>query len=147
MTLSFYATGDPKAQPRARATIRGKHAGLWTPETAKGWKESVRFAAYDAWQKIGKPVFQGPIRVDAHFNFPRPKSHFGTGKNAGNVKSTAPNHHFIKPDRDNLDKALLDALTVLGIWKDDCQVCAGEIQKTYAIGDYAGGVSVTVTQL
>lgn len=37
--------------------------------------------------------------------------------------------HIRKPDRDNLDKAILDPMTRCGAWHDDCQVIAGAIDK------------------
>ena len=37
--------------------------------------------------------------------------------------------HVIKPDRDNLDKCILDPMTRVGVWHDDCQVIAGHLVK------------------
>jgi hypothetical protein len=76
----------------------------------------------------------GPVRVDLCFYFARPKSHFRTGKFAGVLRDDAPKWHTTKPDRDNLEKAVLDALTqVGGFWQDDSQVCAGSVTKRYGI--------------
>ena len=143
MTLSFYAYGTPKGQPRGRACVRGKHAGIYDPGTADGWKASVRAAARDAWVAMGKPIFTGPLRVEIVVNFARPKNHFRTGKHAGKVKPDAPNYHTTKPDRDNLDKAILDALTNAGIWADDSIVCAGGITKQYATTTPGAYVEIT----
>ena len=52
--------------------------------------------------------------------------------------------HTSKPDRDNLDKACLDALTQLQLWSDDDQVCAGEVSKWYAAKDERPGAIVRV---
>ena len=128
-TLAFFACGTPKGQPRGRAVRRGAHAGIYDPGTADNWKLSVRAAAKELWDR---QPFQGPIRVSITAFFPRPKSHFYTGKRAGIKRDDAPEYHTGKPDRDNLDKAILDALTNAGIWKDDAQVCAGCISKRYA---------------
>ena len=49
----------------------------------------------------------------------------------GELKPNAPKWHTDKPDRDNADKAVLDALTNLGLWGDDKQVCDGRIRKFY----------------
>lgn len=72
---------------------------------------------------------QGPLCVNLTFYFPRPKGHLRTN---GELKPNAPKWHTTKPDRDNSDKAVLDALTNLGIWGDDKQVCDGRIRKLYA---------------
>jgi len=77
--------------------------------------------------------------------FKRPKSHFYTGKRSDVLRPDAPNFHTSKPDRDNLDKAILDALTNAGIWKDDAQVCAGIITKSYV--QFIAGANVTITTL
>lgn len=54
--------------------------------------------------------------------------------------------HIKKPDRDNLDKAVLDALTGI-FWIDDCQVCDGRIRKRIASGDESEGVFVSISVL
>lgn len=86
-----------------------------------------------------------PLRVDITFYFPRPKSHYRTGKHANELKPTPPMFHTGKPDRDNADKAILDQLTVSRMWLDDKQVCDGRIRKFYA--DMRGpGVSITISE-
>ena len=37
-----------------------------------------------------------------------------------------------KPDTDNLQKGLKDAMTKLGWWKDDCQVFSEHVTKIYS---------------
>lgn len=125
-TLEFFAHGTPKAQPRARACIRGKHAGVFDPGTADGWKYQVRAAAKDKWD--GKTM-EGPLNVTMTFYFPRPKAHL---KANGDLRLGAPAFHAQKPDRDNCEKAVLDALTGLGVFKDDCQVCGGPVLKRWS---------------
>ena len=132
--ISFFAHGDPKGQPRPRAFAR-KFGAKWQARvydagTAEGWKSQVALAVKALNKGIVIP--DGPIRVNSSFYFRRPKSHFRTGKNAHLLRDDAPEWHTQKPDRDNLDKAVLDALTQLGCWSDDCQVCAGEISKRWA---------------
>ena len=54
--------------------------------------------------------------------------------------------HSSKPDRDNLDKAVMDALKGLA-WIDDSQVCQGEIQKWIAAGDEQPHALILITEL
>ena len=144
-TLSFFAPGTPKGQPRVRAFVRGRHAGVYDPGTADDFKACIHLAAKQALAgEYMRPVFTGPIRCDAVFVFPRPKSHF-TSK--GFIKPTAPMWHIQKPDRDNLDKCLLDTLTKLQMWGDDCQVCAGHISKRFTALDEASGCHITINTL
>lgn len=124
--LTFFVTGDPKGQPRARACRRGAFSGVYDPGTADAWKWAVRAVAQDAWDKA---KFTGPLCLNLTFYFRRPKGHF---RSNGQLKDTAPSFHTSKPDRDNLDKAVMDALTTLGVWDDDCQVVEGRIRKLYS---------------
>lgn len=134
----FAVHGTPRPQPRTKSGIRkGKdgrvHSHVYDPGTADGWKMAVAMAARE---HLPSEPLEGPVRVDITFRMPRPKSHFGTGRNAGKLKPSAPSWHTQGMgknggDRDNLDKATLDALTTLGMWKDDGQVCAGEPTKRY----------------
>jgi len=55
------------------------------------------------------------------FYFKRPKSHYGTGKNANRVKESAPMNHIQTPDLDNLVKFLSDAFNGT-FYKDDSQI-------------------------
>lgn len=142
MNLCFFAAGIPKGQPRGRAVRRGAHAGIYDPGTADNWKASVRCAAKELWD--GRP-FTGPLRVTITAFFPRPKKHYFTGARAKILRTDAPDYHISKPDRDNLDKAILDALTNAGIWYDDSVVCAGSVTKRYA--DATPGAYVEITTL
>jgi len=123
-TVEFTAYGKPKAQPRAKACIRGKRAGVYDPGTADDWKSIVRAAAKSIWSGV---PFDGPVRVWFQFSMPRPKSHFG--KNG--LKQSAPIYVTTKPDLDNLEKSVLDALTNVGMWRDDSQVVFVSKEKRY----------------
>lgn len=92
-----------------------------------------------------RPIFpSGPVRVTCEFVFPRPKSHF-TSK--GQIKADAPVWHTQKPDRDNLDKAVLDTLTKIEMWRDDSQVCSGQLLKRWAALGEPSGVQIAVTSI
>ncbi len=125
-TIEFTAWGKPKAQPRAKACIRGKHAGVYDPGTADDWKSIVRSAAKEAWNGV---PFNGPVKVYLRFYMPRPKSHFG--KNG--LKQSVPNYVTTKPDLDNLEKSVLDAVTNVGMWRDDSQVVEVSKAKKYSV--------------
>lgn len=65
----------------------------------------------------------GPICVDVQFCFSRPRSHYGTGRNAAQVRPAAPSGaHAQKPDLDKLLRALGDSLTQAGVIRDDTQI-------------------------
>ena len=109
----------------------------------KPWRMNVAFGARAA--LAGAPWDQSRgIRLDCTFYFVRPKSHYGTGKNANAVKAAAPNAHVVKPDRDKLLRAVQDALTGT-IYRDDCQVYCGNTIKLYCNDGQGPGVHVTCT--
>jgi Holliday junction resolvase RusA-like endonuclease len=146
--VSFWVPGVPVAQPRVKATRRGVHAGVYTPtKTSTGrsngaaeWKATVRLAASQACSGEFLGPLGGPLRVDLEFVFPR-QSHM-TWKSR-----PMPRYWKVtKPDRDNLDKAVMDALKGV-VWVDDNQVCAGSIEKWHAAGGESPGVRVTITEL
>lgn len=126
--MTIFVKGTPKAQPRVKAYVRGKRAGVYDPGTANDWKNTIAATCHE-WRGL---KMEGPIYVKLEFVLPRPKSHFGTGKNAGILKKSAPAlYHTKKPDIDNLAKAVLDSLSDLGVWVDDSQVCSCYLSKFY----------------
>ena len=133
----FFVTGDPKGQPRPRAfAFRGK-VRVYDPGSAEGWKAQVALAAREA----GLTALNGPVEVRIMFHFARPKSHF----NKSGLKPSAPvNWHTQKPDADNLAKAVLDALTTLGAWKDDAYVARLDVAKVWAL---TGGAEILISEL
>jgi len=137
--ISFTVPAIPVAQPRPRATAIGGHARVYQPtkHPIAAFKASVRLAASQAF--TGAPL-AGPLRVDCLFIFPRTKNQIWKSRPMPRI------WHAKKPDRDNCDKAVLDALSGL-LWLDDSQVCAGTIEKWIAAGDEQPHVVVTITDL
>lgn len=129
-TLSFFAQGHPKGQPRPKAFARkfgDKYsARVYDPGTAENWKSQIA----DAFRR-NYPTFDtivGPVELRIVFYMPRPKSHF---RSNGNLKPNAPDFCESKPDLDNLEKAVMDCLTHLNVWRDDSQVCRKFTTKAY----------------
>ena len=144
MKLTFTVPAVPIAQPRQRSrAFVGKTGKLHTqhytstehPVNAfKATVQQVFAAAY------GGPPLKGPLRVDILFVLPRPGHKVW-------VRKPMPRYWpDKKPDRDNLDKAVMDALSKLA-WGDDCQVCAGEPLKVVASGYEQPHVEVAIEQL
>jgi Holliday junction resolvase RusA-like endonuclease len=73
----------------------------------------------------------GPVYVRLDFYMPRPKGHYGTGRNASALRPSAPSVPNTKPDIDKLVRACLDALTGMA-FRDDSQVAALSARKFYA---------------
>jgi len=77
------------------------------------------------------------VQVSIEFIMPRPKSHFGTGKNAEILKNSAPFFCTSKTtgDVDKLTRSTLDALSVTSggtVLADDSLVVCLQALKRYA---------------
>jgi Holliday junction resolvase RusA-like endonuclease len=97
-------------------------------------------------------LLTGPLRVDISFRMPRPKAHWRTGRNSGRLKDSAPDFHTTKPDKDNLEKALVDALGAFDscpslLWVDDAQIADGRISKRYVRAGEEPGATVAIWEL
>lgn len=112
-TLDFNVPGLPKPQPRPRWS--GKMRRMYTPDTAKRWREAVAWAALGARNFSGtREPFAGGVELSLAF--------------------TMPDHR--KADIDNLVKSTLDALVEAGVMRDDNQVV--ELHATKAVGKDTG---------
>jgi crossover junction endodeoxyribonuclease RusA len=83
-----------------------------------------------------------PMEVVLTFYFPRPQSHYGTGRNAHILKPSAPDYPTKPPDIDKLMRAIFDGATDAGLWLDDAQVVDVHAIKMWA--RQRPGVSLTV---
>lgn len=132
MTYRFWVGGMPKAQPRTKAVAIAGHARVYTPKSADAWKATV---AIEAKRHIPTPL-EGPVWLHCTFLFPRPQRLLTKKSPALALPHTGP------PDRDNLDKAVLDALTGIA-FGDDRQVCYGTVIKAYVAKGYPPGVQIS----
>ena len=132
--IDTFIAGPPKAQPRVKAFSRGGRAGVYTPSTADGWRNLVKLG-FSEFEGLG---LTGAIEVEVAFFFDRPKSHRRTGKYSDLLKDSAPTHHLVKPDPDNLVKLPLDVATKLKIFSDDAQVVKALVTKEFADNCEAG---------
>ena len=121
--VKFFVPGIPA--PGGSKTIffnkmTGKPIVAPACKRTKDWSSHVRFAALEAVE--GRPPYNGPVRLGIDFVMPRPKSHFRTGKHAGELKPDAPQWHTKAPDTTKLIRSTEDALKGI-CWRDDSQVC------------------------
>jgi crossover junction endodeoxyribonuclease RusA len=113
----------------------------------KPWRQDVRAAAIDHYKGgiIGRAV-----EVEIIFLFARPKSHYGTGKNANKLKQKAP--EFVTSsatgDIDKLCRSTLDGLSAKAggtVIKDDSLVVSLKAVKKYAKEGELLGAKISVT--
>lgn len=72
----------------------------------------------------------GPVELNVLTVMRRPKSHYGTGRNSGKLKTSAPYFCETTPDFDNLFKQICDCMNRL-VFHDDRQVVKASIVKRY----------------
>lgn len=123
--IKIVVLGEPTAQKRHKGRNMGKFVQQYDPSAA----DKADFLALIHKHAPAVP-FDCPLRMDVFFYFMRPASHYGTGNNAGILKKSAPIWKTSKPDRDNLDKFVMDSMSKI-YFRDDSVVCAGEIIKKY----------------
>jgi Holliday junction resolvase RusA-like endonuclease len=117
--------GDPKAQKRAKACQIAGHINIYDP-SAKDKGDLLRIIQ----DKAPEKPFSNPLALTICYFMPRPKQHYGTGKNAGKLKDNAPIWCSKKPDLDNLVKFLTDAMNKIFFY-DDSQICKLTAMKIY----------------
>jgi crossover junction endodeoxyribonuclease RusA len=110
---------------------------MYTPDAkVRPFKQAVAFE----YKNAGGPLIDGPVGIVIFKVFQRPKSM---------TKKRGPNPRVrktTKPDLDNVDKAVMDALTGIA-YRDDAQICKAESEKWIAAGDETPFVRVEITAL
>jgi len=133
--LEFRIYGTPKPQARPR------HYGGRVYSPMSDWRKLVQ--VYAAAEKLKHKQFNGPLRIELSFYFKRPRSHYRSGKYSHIRKDKAPIHCLNPYDLDNLDKAVLDALTDSGLIADDRIIVSLHSTKNW--DDHQGeGVIITI---
>lgn len=143
MRIEFFVPGIPRPAGSKNAFLHSKTQKIIVTDSSgkkgKAWRDKVSLYAQEAYK--GTPL-SGPIRLVVVFRLPRPKVHYGTGRNANVLKRSSPVYPKTRPDTTKLLRAVEDSLTHI-IWSDDSQVVQQEASKTYAMNGRVGA-NVTV---
>jgi Holliday junction resolvase RusA-like endonuclease len=99
---------------------------------ARPWKDQVAQVAGQA--HAGRELMEGALYVQFRFHVPRPKGHYGTGRNAGKLKDSAPEFPAKKPDVLKLARAVEDAMTGV-VYRDDAQIVREVLLKDFGNAD------------
>lgn len=144
-SLRFFVAGVPAPGGSKVSMVTPGTGRLYTKEDCKrnpAWRQDVAIAAMRA--MVGRGPMTGPLKVRFYFSFPRPKGHYRTGRNAGEVKDSAPIYHIVKPDTTKLIRAAEDACTGI-VWRDDAQIIVQSAEKVYTLA--RPGLSIDVEEL
>ena len=110
---------------------------MYTPGTVDAWKSDIACAALG---QTPRSPFEGPIRVDAQYFLPRPN------RLCHKKDPPGPVRHIAKPDIDNLEKTVLDALEKAGFYHNDSQVQDYHGPKWYHAKDQAPGATIWISR-
>lgn len=140
--IIFFVEGSPA--PQGSKTHVGGGRLIESSRQVGPWRDAVRRAAIEV--MADRPPIEGPVYLVQVFALPRPKSHYGTGRNSGRVKRGAPHRPPVRPDLDKLARAVGDALTGI-CYHDDAQIvnlCAAKYYVTPSGRLSAPGVEIRV---
>lgn len=141
--LTFRVYGNPAPQGSKKHV--GNGVMVESSKHVKPWRQDVVAAALAAIDDMDDfQPYTGPVAVHVTFWFARPKSHFRTGRNAGELKPGAPVFVATRPDLEKLERSTNDALTTAGVWRDDALAAVSRSSKKY---DSLPGASVQLVPL
>lgn len=132
------------AQPRSSPSTQFRNGKTVKRHFTKdngivAWKQRIRLAVRQAAAEHREVLpWDGPVNVNIATFAERPKS----------APKKWPDHPLPKatrPDRDNLEKGILDALTREQIWTDDGRVWNGPSRKFYCAKGQAPGAIIVIT--
>lgn len=131
LRFTVYGNAQPAGSKRAfRHPHTGKIMVADANQKAKPWQYEIKAAAVDALGGEISGLLEGPLAVEFRFYTPRPRSHYGSGRNADVVKASAPARPITRPDVLKLSRAVEDALTGI-VWKDDSQIVEELLEKHF----------------
>lgn len=122
--FTLHLDGKPQGQPRPRfgagAVYAGRQQRLAEGEIRRAWKEA------------GSPrLADGPLRLDLWLDVARPAGHFRKNGALSAEGERCPWPHRQKPDGDNAQKLVCDALNTLA-WRDDVRFVEMHCYRSWA---------------
>ena len=133
--IILHFRGEPVAKGRPRFT-RGGWA--YTPAKTRNWETTAKYIAQQ--EMRGRTPLGCPIQVDIHMIF-APSRSWPQWKQDYALKGLIA--HTKKPDADNVQKAVKDAMNKI-VYQDDSQITFGEFKKSFGLSEM---VIARVTEL
>ena len=140
--IDFTVRGNPKALKRHQTTAiykKGpdgkpipvmKNGRVITRQYDPSAEDKKDFIA--AVQNNAPETFlTGPLYLELHLFFQRPKAHYRTGQHSGELKESAPTWHINKFDLSNVQKFVEDSLNNI-MYADDAQISVVFVYKKWA---------------
>lgn len=130
LVLDVFVPGRPASQGSKRHV--GNGIMVESSKALPAWREAVRWTTAQAWNR--QPPITSPVALVLEFILPRPVS---TPK-----RRTPP--AIKKPDASKLIRAVEDALTDAGVWRDDSLVVDLHATKRIAGIDEQPGCHIVI---
>ena len=135
--------------PQGSKTLTRYGAMIEASKKVKPWRNDVKEAALECYSS---GALNMPVKADIEFIFPRPKSHFGSGKNAEVLKASSPKHCVSRGngDIDKLARSTLDGLSVSAggsVLEDDSLVVELNTKKRYVNKDELPGAYIAISSI
>lgn len=133
--ITFFVPGVPVGKQRARSSTRittganGKAKAAtrhYTPAETVNYEALVSWTAKKAFGSL--PLITGPVDIELRIFLPVPASWSKRRRALALDGLVLPT---VKPDVDNIEKAISDALNKV-VWRDDAQVCDVVKRKRYS---------------
>lgn len=122
---------------------QGERVRSWRQAVVEETRAALKGGTFSGSQ-IGHHEGAWPVAVTLVFLLPRPKGHYGTGRNAGQLRPSAPARPAKIPDLDKLCRSTLDALTAAACWADDGQVVDLNAAKVWCAPGEAPGAVIEI---
>ena len=140
------AYGTPA--PQGSKKHIGKGILIESSKRVKPWREEVLRATLDSSTYSGQIVSKA-CSLYLEFLIPRPKSHFGTGRNRGRLKPSAPQYCTSNRngDLDKLCRSTIDGLSVTSggvLIEDDSLVVQITSSKRYCLDKELAGALIVL---
>ena len=123
--VAFVVFGVPVGKGRPRMSRQGGFSRLYTPEKTTSYESQVAHAASQA--MAGHGLLEGACMVELDITMPVPAS-WSKKKTAAALAGAV--YPTVKPDKDNIIKAVYDAMNGV-VWRDDVQAVDGVQRKRY----------------
>lgn len=124
-TIAFNVPGVPVGKGRPKFSRHGAHVQVRTPEKTANYESLIKLAAAQAMD--GAAPMRRPVAILLTMHMPIPAS---WSKKRQELALRGLIGATVKPDLDNVCKAILDSLNGI-VYSDDKQVISATIVKQY----------------